>query len=87
MEHGELYRLISAAIVDPIFRSRLVENPIEAIRLGYLDQSFSLTREEQELLASIRANDFPNFSQCIHQWMSRNGHQRPTDQFRDDEEL
>ena len=87
MEHRELHRLISAAIVNQSFRCQLLETPLEVIRAGYLGQSFSLTREERELLASIRASDFPTFSQHIHQWISRNGHQGRTDQFRDDEEL
>lgn len=86
MEHRELHRLISAAIVNQHFRCQLLENPLEAISMGYLGQSFSLTREEQELLASIRAGDFPTFSQHIHQWISRNGHQGQSGQFRDIEE-
>ena len=87
MEHRELHRLISAAIVDQAFRSQLLENPLEAVRVGYLGQSFSLTREEYELVASIWAHDFPNFSERIHQWILRNGHQGRTDEFREDEGL
>jgi len=87
MEHRELHRLISAAIVNQGFRCQLLENPLEAVRMGYLGQSFFLTEEEHELLALIRASDFSTFSQHIHQWISRNGHQGGTGQFRDDEEF
>jgi hypothetical protein len=80
MEHKELHRLISAAIVNQRFRCHLLENPLEAVRAGYLGQTFSLTSQECELLASIAASDFTTFSQYIHQWVSGNGHQGETGQ-------
>jgi len=86
-EYRELHRLISAAIVNQSFRCQLLENPLEAVRTGYLGQSFSLTSEEHELLASIRASDFPTFSQHIHQWISTNGHRGGSSQFGNDEEF
>ena len=87
MEHKELHRLLSAAIADEGFRRRLLENPLEAVRVGYFGQSFSLTGEERELLASIRVSDFPTFSEQIHQWISRNEHQGRTEYFSNDEEF
>jgi len=87
MEYRELHRLISAAIVNQSFRCQLLENPLEAVRTGYLGQSFCLTSGEHELLASIRASDFPTFSQHIHQWISRNRHQGGSGQFGNDEEF
>jgi len=78
---------MSAAIVDPIFRSQLLEDPLEAVRLGYLGQSFSFTEDERDFLASITARDFQHFSDCINQWISRNGHRGPTDLFTNDEGL
>jgi len=71
MEHTGLHRLISAGIVNRRFRDQLLKNPLEAARMGYLSQGFSLTKREQELLASIEASDFPTFSQHIYAWISR----------------
>jgi len=78
MEHKELHRVISAAIVNHGFRCQLLENPLEAVRAGYLGQTFSLTAQEYDMLASIGVSDFPTFSQYIHRWVSRNGHQGGT---------
>ncbi len=74
MEHRDLYRLLSAAIIDHNFQCQLVENPLQAVRAGYLGQTFSLTVQEDSMLASIRAGDFPAFSRYVDRWISRNGH-------------
>lgn len=87
MEHKGLHRLIAAAVVNQNFCCQLLENPLKAIGTGYLDQSFPLTEEEHELLASIKVSDLPSFSQQIHQWISKNGHNgRRNGQLRHDEE-
>jgi len=73
MEHKGLCRVVAAAVVSQSFRCRLLENPLEAVRSGYFGQSFLLTEEECDLLASIQASDLPSFSERIYQWVSRNG--------------
>jgi hypothetical protein len=74
MEHKDLHRLLSAAIVNRSFRTQLLEDPLEAVRVGCCGQTFSLTVQEHHMLASISTADFPAFSYHIHQWISRNGH-------------
>jgi len=86
MEHKELHRLISAAIVNQSFRCQLLDSPLEAVRAGYLGQSFSLTSQECELLASIGTSDFTTFSQQVYQWVSGNGHRGETSQSTNDED-
>ena len=81
MEHRELHRLMSAAIVNQRFRSQLLENPIETVRAGYLGHAFALTSDEQEVLASIEARDFLTFSEHIQHFISGNGHGRPASVF------
>ena len=74
MEHRDLYRLLSAAIIDHNFQCQLVENPLQAVGVGYLGETFSLTAQEQNMLASASASDFPAFSRYVDRWISRNGH-------------
>ena len=73
MEHKELFRLIAAAVVNQRFRCQLLEDPLEAVRIGYLGQSFVLTEEEHELLVSMSVSDLPSLSQQIDQWVTENG--------------
>jgi hypothetical protein len=74
MEHRDLYRLLSAAIIDHNVQCQLLDNPLQAVRAGYLGQAFSLTVQEQDMLASIGASDFPSFARYVDRWISGNGH-------------
>ena len=87
MEHRDLYRLLSAAIIDQNVQCQLLQDPLQAVRAGYLGQTFSLTAQEQNMLTSISASDFPTFSRYVDQWISRNGHAGRNVRSNEDEEL
>jgi hypothetical protein len=74
MEHRDLYRLLSAAIVDHDVQCQLLENPLQAVRAGYLGHTFSLTTQEKNMLMSISASDFSAFARYVDGWISRNRH-------------
>jgi hypothetical protein len=64
---GGLNRLFAAAVVSRQFRDMLLKNPEEALRNGYLGETFSLTKEERDLLASIRADSLTDLAKQVYQ--------------------
>lgn len=73
MKHTGLNQLLCAAVVNGRFREALLRDPAQAIAMGYLDQSFSLTSEEQELVIDIQAQQLEDFAAQVHRWISGNG--------------
>jgi len=61
-KNQELSRILSAAIVNGHFRSRLLNNPVSAIASGYSGESFSLGSNEQKKLGAIRAKSLADFA-------------------------
>ena len=55
-----LSKLFEAAVVN-----RQFNQPETALQQGYLGNSFDLTREEQALIVSIRANSLPDLAQQV----------------------
>ena len=51
-----LSQVFAAAVVNQQFCNMLLQNPSIALQKGYLGQTFSLSKEEQDLITSIRAN-------------------------------
>jgi len=57
----ELNRLVTAAVVNQSFCELLLDNPSEAITVGYDGDAFLLTAEEQDLVVSIQAVTLQEF--------------------------
>jgi hypothetical protein len=72
MNHKGLNQLLCAATVNSRFRETLLRTPAQAIAMGYLGQTFSLTSEEQELVTSIQAQHLEDLAAKIYCWMSGN---------------
>jgi hypothetical protein len=60
-----LSRVFAAAVVSRQFRDLLLENPQEALTNGYLGETFSLTPEESDLIASIRADSLSDLAKQV----------------------
>lgn len=60
-----LSRVFAAAVVNRQFRDLLLENPREALVNGYLGETFTLTAEESDLIASIRANSLSDLAKQV----------------------
>lgn len=60
-----LSRVFAAAVVNNQFRDLLLENPREALVKGYLGETFSLTPEESDLIASIRADSLSDLAKQV----------------------
>lgn len=60
-----LSKLFEAAVVNRQFCQLLLNQPETALQQGYLGNSFDLTREEQALIVSIRANSLPDLAQQV----------------------
>ena len=58
-------KLFEAAVVNRQFCQLLLSQPEAALQQGYLGNSFELTREEQALIISIRANSLPDLAQQV----------------------
>jgi hypothetical protein len=78
--------LLCAATINVRFRDILLHDPAQALSMGYLDHTFSLTAEEEALITSIQAQQLEDLAAQIHDWMSTkenghgsNGHQQSVD--------
>jgi hypothetical protein len=60
-----LSRLFAAAIVSSQFRETLLQAPKIALERGYLGQTFPLTRREQALILSIRAETLTDLARQV----------------------
>ena len=61
-----LSRVFSAAVVDKQFCDLLLKNPEVALSKGYLGEIFSLSREEWDLIISIRAASLPDLARQVN---------------------
>ncbi len=57
--------VFAAAVVNREFRDLLLRDPISALEKGYLGEHFSLSKEEQRILTSIRADTLSDLAQKI----------------------
>ena len=60
-----LSRVFAAAVVNKQFRDMLLHEPSIALQNGYLGETFSLSKEEEDLIISIRANSLPDLAKQI----------------------
>jgi len=61
-----LSRMFAAAVVSQQFCEMLLNNPQEALRKGYLGETFMLTTDERELIVSIRAGSLADLAREIN---------------------
>lgn len=64
-------RVFAAAVVNKQFCSTLLQNPNQALQNGYLGESFSLSREEQDLIVSIRADSLSDLAKQVNRALSQ----------------
>jgi hypothetical protein len=72
MEHKGLNQLLCAAAINRRFCEMLLHDPAQAVAKGYLEQTFSLTAEERELVTGIRAQYLDDFAAQVYCWISTN---------------
>jgi hypothetical protein len=65
-------RVFAAAVVNQQFRDMLLQDPNMALRNGYLGETFSLSKEEQDLIVSIRANSLSDLAKQVNRSLSNN---------------
>ena len=63
-------RVFAAAVVNRQFCSMLLQDPQIALQKGYLGETFSLSREEQDLIVSIRANSLSDLAKQVNRSLS-----------------
>jgi hypothetical protein len=65
-----LSRIFAAAVVNRQFCELLLRDPHEALKKGYLGETFSLSKEERDLLVSIRAQSLSDLAQQVNRSLS-----------------
>lgn len=65
-------KVFAAAVVNGQFRSTLLQDPQIAIQSGYLGETFSLSKEEQDLIVSIRADSLADLAKQVNRSLSNN---------------
>jgi len=61
-----LSQVFAAAVVNQQFCNMLLQNPSIALQKGYLGQTFSLSKEEQDLITSIRAKSLSDLAKQVN---------------------
>lgn len=65
-----LIRVFSAAVVNRQFQDMLLQDPAIALARGYLGEKFILTKEEHDLVLSIRAKSLPDLAKQVNRSLS-----------------
>lgn len=65
-------RVFAAAVVNQQFCSMLLHDPQTAIQNGYVGETFSLSREERDLIVSIRANSLADLAKQVTRSLTNN---------------
>jgi len=66
----ELSRVFAAAVINQQFCDSLLRNPNEALQNGYLGEAFSLSKQEQDLIISSRANSLSELAKPVTRSLS-----------------
>jgi hypothetical protein len=69
---SSISRVFAAAVVNQQFRDMLLHDPNTALQNGYLGEAFSLSKEEQDLIVSIRANSLSDLARQVSRSLSNN---------------
>ncbi len=59
-------RVFAAAVVNKQFCDMLLQDPYAALQKGYLGESFLLSKQEQDLIVSIRANTLSDLAKQVN---------------------
>jgi hypothetical protein len=59
-------RVFAAAVVNKQFCSMLLQDPQVALQKGYLGETFPLSREERDLIVSIRADSLSDLAKQVN---------------------
>jgi len=65
-------RVFAAAVVNQQFCDMLLQDPNMALQNGYLGETFSLSKEEQDLIVSIRANSLTDLAKQVNRSLISN---------------
>ncbi len=66
---SELSRVFAAAVINKQFCAMLLNYPEQALQNGYFGDPFLLSREEQDLIVSIRANSLTDLATQVSRAM------------------
>jgi hypothetical protein len=69
MNTSGLNRVFTAAVVDQPFREALLREPTQALANGFLGQPFLLTKQEMDLITSIRAETLTDLAKQVRRVM------------------
>jgi hypothetical protein len=61
-----LSQVFAAAVVNRQFCDMLLQDPSIALQKGYLGEAFSLSKEEKDLIVSIRANSLADLARQVN---------------------
>lgn len=61
-----LSRMFAAAVVNRQFCEMLLNDPEEALRKGYLGETFTLTQDECDLIVSIQARSLADLARQVN---------------------
>ncbi len=61
-----LSQVFAAAVVNQQFCNMLLQDPSIALQKGYLGETFSLSKEEQDLIVSIRAKSLSDLAKQVN---------------------
>jgi hypothetical protein len=67
---SELSRVFAAAVVNQQFCDMLLQDPHEALQKGYLGERFMLSKEEKDLIVSIRAKSLSDLAKQVTRALS-----------------
>jgi hypothetical protein len=59
---SELSKVFAAAVINQQFCDMLLNHPQQALQNGFFGESFLLSREEQDLIVSIRASSLSDLA-------------------------
>lgn len=63
---SNICRVFAAAVVNRQFRDMLLHDPHMALQNGYLGETFSLSKEERDLIVSIRASSLSDLAKQVN---------------------
>jgi hypothetical protein len=67
-----LSQVFAAAVVNQQFCDMLLHDPSIALQKGYLGEAFSLSKEEQDLITSIRAKSLSDLAKQVNHSLQNN---------------
>jgi len=73
-EGVELSRLLAAAVINQEFCHSLLEDPEAALKAGFQGESFCLTKEEYDLVLSIRADSLAHLASQLARTFDKHPH-------------